>query len=94
MTSPLDGRIRKLAREEAVAVAVGVAPAAAVDDDGRVDALEKEVAGLRQQFAAACERNQQNLTAVDALAARVQALEDAATPTVKTSTRRSRGSVE
>lgn len=47
MTSPLNERIRTLAREEATALA-GAAPAAAngVDPD-RVAALEKEVADLR-----------------------------------------------
>lgn len=95
MSSPLDGRIRKLAREEATAV-VGGAPMAMNDvqrDFGPYAALEKEVADLRQQLAAAHEQTQQALTAVDALTTRVQTLEDAAAPT-KTSTRRTRSTGE
>lgn len=48
MSSPLDGRIRKLAREEAAAMA-GVTPAPSADsvDPDRIAALETEVADLR-----------------------------------------------
>jgi len=49
--SALDARIRKLAREEAEALA-GTAPAAALGTSGpdRVAALEKEVADLRSRL--------------------------------------------
>jgi septal ring factor EnvC (AmiA/AmiB activator) len=88
MSSPLDGRIRKLAREEAAGL-LGVAPAQAAAGDGdRVEALEKEVATLRQKLTAAHERTQQALTGIEALTTRVQALEDAAAPTAKTTARR------
>lgn len=47
MSSPLDGRIRALAREEATAL-LGVASAApASSSPDRVEALAKEVAELR-----------------------------------------------
>jgi hypothetical protein len=87
--SALEGRIRKLAREEA-ATLLGVAtPAtAAAPDVERVAALEKEVSVLRQELTAAHERHQQALTGVEALAVRVQVLEDAATPAAKTTVRR------
>lgn len=73
MSSPLDGRIRKMAREEALALA-DAAPAAAngVDPD-RVAALEKEVADLRG--------------AVKTLYARLDALEPATGQTVQEETR-------
>ena len=46
MSSPLDGRIRKLAREEAAAL-LGGAPAGSDNTDtGRVAALEEAVTGL------------------------------------------------
>ncbi|WP_460071060.1 hypothetical protein [Streptomyces sp. YKOK-I1] len=47
MSSPLDGRIRSVAREE-VAAALGSSPAAPADsaDADRVAALEKEVVSL------------------------------------------------
>lgn len=47
MSSPLDGRIRKLAREEAIALASAPPAAANSVDPDRVAALEVEVADLR-----------------------------------------------
>ena len=51
MSSPLDARIRKLAREEAEALSVA-APAAVLETSGpdRVTALEKEMADLRARL--------------------------------------------
>jgi len=50
MSSPLDGRIRALAREEAAAL-LGDTPAAAeVTDSGEVTALKAEVAELRARL--------------------------------------------
>ena len=51
MSSPLDARIRKLAREEAAALA-GASPAAVGETSGpdRLTALETEVADLRARL--------------------------------------------
>lgn len=47
MSSPLDGRIRKMAREEAIALAEAAQATANSVDPDRIAALEKEVAELR-----------------------------------------------
>lgn len=71
MSSPLDGRIRTLAREEAAALLGGTAVITETAGADRVAALEKEVAKLR--------------TRLDALEkAPAQALQEAPTGTRRT----------
>jgi hypothetical protein len=50
MSSPLDGRIRTLAREEATALLGVGTPTATAGTDPQLAALEKEVAELRSRL--------------------------------------------
>ncbi len=47
MSSPLDGRIRAIAREEAAALLEGASTTGPAASPAEVDELRKEVAGLR-----------------------------------------------
>lgn len=50
MSSPLEGRIRALAREEAATLLGVGTPTATADTDPKLAALEKEVAELRSRL--------------------------------------------
>jgi hypothetical protein len=71
MSSPLDGRIRKLAREEATQALLGV---------GQPNHAAPDTAGLQQQITDLHEHLHHAATAIDRLGKRIDALEAAAGP--------------